>query len=180
MNESIRKHVTSALLLPFAGIAIIQAASQSNPAFASALSASLNTVVHQATVQPAVPQPNGQDYDKKSLQQLHLSSTQQAQLKSLWEQSKTSSHELHQQLKAVRDQLTARLVSTSTGDDDALRQAHRRLKVIRQQIQEQRLETMLKFRNVLTTQQRIMLAGLLNNGGYQTSAQSIDLTNALL
>ena len=58
MNESIRKYVTSALLLPLAGFAIIQSASQSNPAFPSVLSASLNTVVHRTTVQLVVQPEN--------------------------------------------------------------------------------------------------------------------------
>jgi periplasmic protein CpxP/Spy len=97
-------------------------------------------------------------------EQLNLSADQQAQIKSIMEQTKTSNQGLRQQVKTVREQLKT-VMGSSDASDDAIRQAHQQVQTLGQQMGEQRFETMLKIRSVLTPAQRTKFAELRKQGG---------------
>lgn len=159
-RQSIQKYAASAFLLPLAGFAVIQSAAQFSPAFADT---HVNPVLAQANSAQTPAQGKRGERGEKMFQQLGLSSSQQAQITSIRNQSKTSSAGLRQQLKTAHQQLQSLLASST--DESAIRQAHQQLQSLEQQMHGQRFDTMLKVREVLTPAQRTKLAELHKQGG---------------
>jgi periplasmic protein CpxP/Spy len=169
-SQSVIRYVASMLLIPATGFAIINSAAHFSPALADSLSSSTSILAQNAPTQtPAEKQERG-NRGEKMFQQLNLSADQQAQIKSIKAQAKTSNQALRQQLKTAREQLKA-LLASSDASDSALRQAHQQLQPLSQQMSDQRFDTMLKIRNVLTPAQRTKLAELRKQGGYRHHRQ---------
>ena len=157
--QILRKYSASALLLPVAGFAIFQTASQVSPAFANTLSTTANTIAQSAPTPTQTPKKQWAERSEKMFQELNLSADQQAQIKSIQEQSKTSNSGLREQVKTARENLKTLLASDSASDD-AIRQAHQQVQTLSQQMGEQRFDSMLKVRSVLTPEQRTKMAEL--------------------
>jgi periplasmic protein CpxP/Spy len=162
--QSVKKYAASALLLPVAGFAILQSAAHFSPAGAKTIATSKSVLAQNALTQEPTQEKEGENKREKMFQQLNLSVDQQAQIKSIMEQSKTSNQGLRQQVKAARDQLKTLMVS-SDASDDAIRQAHQQVQTLGQQMGDQRFDSMLKVRAVLTPEQRTKLAELRKQDG---------------
>ena len=154
---SFLKFTASALLVPTAGLAVLHSVSQLNSAQADTISS--HTIVSQATTTPAVKKVNRGEM----FQQLNLSSEQQAQIKTIREQSKISNQGLRDQMKTAREQLKT-LLASSDASEDSIRQAHQQVQSLGQQMGERRFDNMLQIRQVLTPAQRTKLAELHKAG----------------
>ena len=161
--QSVKKNAASMLLLPMAGFAIIASAAHFSPAVAKTIATSKSVLTQAAPSQAPVQEKGGENKREKMFQQLNLSTDQQAQIKSIMEQAKTSNQGLREQVKTARDQLKT-LLSSGDASDDAIRQAHQQLQPLMQQMGDQRFDTMLKVRNVLTPAQRTKMAELYKQG----------------
>lgn len=159
------------LLIPATGFAIINSAAHFSPAFADSLSSSTSILAQDAPAQAPTEKKEWGNRGQKMYQQLNLSADQQAQIKSIREQAKTSNQGLRQQLKTAREQLKT-LLASNDASDSALRQAHQQLQPLTQQMSDQRFDTMLKIRNVLTPAQRTKLAELRKQGGHRHHRQA--------
>jgi periplasmic protein CpxP/Spy len=162
--QSVKKYAASALLLPVAGFAIINAATHFNPAMADTLSTSNSILAQDATTQAPTQKKEWGNRRQKMFEQLNLSADQQAQIKNIMEQAKTSNQGLRQQVKTAREQLKT-LMASNDASDDAIRTAHQQVQTLGQQMGKQRFDTMLKIRNVLTPAQRTKFAELHKQGG---------------
>ncbi len=161
--QSVKKYAVSALLLPAVGLMIAHSVSKIRPAFADTLLSSTSTLAQDAPAQAPAQKKEWGNRGEKMFQQLGLSADQQAQIKSIMEQSKTSNQGLRQQVKTAREQLEKLMTSGDTSDD-AIRQAHQQLQPLMQQMGDQWFDTMLKIRNVLTPAQRTKFAELHKQG----------------
>ncbi|MGA7932025.1 MAG: Spy/CpxP family protein refolding chaperone [Kovacikia sp.] len=170
-SQSVMKFVASMLLIPATGFAIINSAAHFSPAFADSLSSSTSILAQDAPVQSPTEKKEWGNRGQKMYQQLNLSADQQAQIESIKEQAKTSNQGLRQQLKTAREQLKT-LLASNDASDSALRQAHQQLQPLTQQMSDQRFDTMLKIRNVLTPAQRTKLAELRKQGGHRHHRQA--------
>lgn len=94
----------------------------------------------------------------KMKQELGLSDAQVQQIKAIHESSKTQSQGLRDQIKAAHDQMQKLMVSGAS--EAQLRQQHQTLQNLMQQMGNQRFETQMKVRNVLTPAQQAKLAQL--------------------
>ena len=92
-------------------------------------------------------------------EQLNLSADQKAQIKQIRDQEKTSSEGLRQQMKAAAEKQKSLMTGNAT--DDQLRQQHREMQALHQQVSERRFDTMLKIRQILTPEQRVKAAQLM-------------------
>ncbi len=163
-SQSVMKYVASMLLIPATGFAIINSAAHFSPAVADTLSSSNSIVAQNALAQAPTQKKEWENKREKMFQKLNLSADQQAQIKSIMEQAKTSNQGLRQQVKTAREQLKT-LMTSSDASDDAIRQAHQQVQTLGQQMGDQRFDTMLKIRNVLTPAQRTKFAELRKQGG---------------
>jgi periplasmic protein CpxP/Spy len=163
--KTVLKFVASALIVPAAGFAIVNSAIQLSPAFADTLTSSTSILAQNTPNQTPSPKKQWENRGEKMFQQLNLTADQQAQIKSIREQSKTSSQGLRQQFKTAREQLKT-LLASNDSSDNAIRQAHQQVQTLGQQMGEQRFESMLKIRSVLTPEQRTKLAELHKQGGH--------------
>jgi periplasmic protein CpxP/Spy len=92
-------------------------------------------------------------------EQLNLSTDQKAQIKQIRDQERSASEGLRQQMKAAAEKQKSLMTGNAT--DDQLRQQHREIQALRQQVSERRFDTMLKIRQVLTPEQRVKAAQLM-------------------
>lgn len=162
-SKSVMKYVASMLLIPVAGFTIVNTSAHFNPALADTLSASNGILAQDAPTQAPTEKKERGNKGEKIFQQLNLSADQQAQIKSIMEQAKTSNQGLRQQVKTAREQLKT-LMTSNDASDDAIRQAHQQVQTLGQQMGDQRFDTMLKIRNVLTPAQRTKFAELHKQG----------------
>ncbi len=92
-------------------------------------------------------------------EQLNLSADQKAQIKQIRDQERSSSEGLRQQMKAAAEKQKSLMTGNAT--DDQLRQQYREIQALRQQLGERRFDTKLKIRQVLTPEQRVKAAQLM-------------------
>jgi periplasmic protein CpxP/Spy len=161
--QSIKKYAASLLLLPVAGFAIINTATHYSPAMADTLSTSNSILAQDAPASAPTEKKGWGNRGQKMFEQLNLSADQETQIKSIMEQAKTSNQGLREQVKTAREQLKT-VMASSDASDDAIRQAHQQVQTLGQQVGEQRFETMLKIRSVLTPAQRTKFAELRKQG----------------
>ena len=93
------------------------------------------------------------------LQQLDLSSEQSERIKEIHQESKEQMQSLHQQKKEAKEQMKSLFASNATSRQ--LRQQHQKLQNIHQELGTQRFEKILAIREVLTPEQRIKAAELM-------------------
>lgn len=96
----------------------------------------------------------------KLVQQLDLTSEQSDQIKAISEQSETENQALFEQLQTNRQEMQSLLASNA--DPEQLRANHQNLQNLRQELGNNRFETMLKIREVLTPEQRTQMAELMS------------------
>ncbi len=90
--------------------------------------------------------------------QLNLSTEQQQEINSIREQRKASSEGLRQQLRTAMEEM--RSLQASNASESELRQHHQKIQQLHQQMGNQRFETALEIREILTPEQREKLAQL--------------------
>jgi periplasmic protein CpxP/Spy len=126
----------------------------------------MQSVLHTAAFAQS-PAPTEQNAPKRGMrdkkgwgnqwqEQLNLSADQKAKIKTIHDQEKSSSQSLRQQIKAAAEKEQSLMAGTAS--DDQLRQQHREMQTLHQQMETQRFETMLKIRAVLTPEQRTKAA----------------------
>ena len=113
-----------------------------------------------ANVEQKAPGDRGKrGWGDKWQEQLNLSADQKAQIKQIRDQERSSSEGLRQQMKAAAEKQKSLMTGSAT--DDQLRQQHREVQALRQQVGERHFDTMLKIRQVLTPEQRTKAAQLM-------------------
>lgn len=93
------------------------------------------------------------------IQQLDLTPEQSEQIRAIAEQSKTESQPLRQQLETNRQEMGSLLASNASPEE--LRTNHQNLQNLHQELGNNRFETMLEIREVLTPEQRTQMAELM-------------------
>ena len=93
------------------------------------------------------------------VQQLDLTSEQSEQIEAIEEQSETENQALFEQLQTNRQEMQSLL--TSNADSEQLRANHQQGQNLRQELGDNRFETMLEIREVLTPEQRTQMAELM-------------------
>jgi Spy/CpxP family protein refolding chaperone len=94
----------------------------------------------------------------RMFEQLNLSAEQQQQIESIHEQRKASSEGLREQMRAAKEEM--RSLQASNASAEQMRQQHQKIQQLHQQMSDQRFETMLQVREVLTPEQQAKLAEL--------------------
>lgn len=93
------------------------------------------------------------------IEELDLSPEQSERIQAIREESRQAMEPLREQLRQAREQLQSQIAS---GDStDQLRQQHEQVQTLHQQLGDQRFETMLAIRQVLTPEQRAQMAELM-------------------
>jgi len=95
----------------------------------------------------------------KVLQQLDLTPEQSEQIEAIKEQSKTRMEDLKQQMRSQREQMKSLLANDA--DAEEIRTQHQEAQDLHQQAANNRFETMLEIREVLTSEQRAKIAELM-------------------
>jgi periplasmic protein CpxP/Spy len=130
------------------------------------------SVLHTAAIAQSTPaagdqgKPERGDRGKggwgdKWQEQLNLSADQKAQIKQIRDQEKSSSVALRQQMKAAFEKQQS--LMTGNASDDQIRQQHKEMQALRQQVEDRRFDSMLKIRQVLTPEQRVKAAQLMKD-----------------
>jgi periplasmic protein CpxP/Spy len=96
---------------------------------------------------------------QRVLQQLDLTPEQLQQIEVIQEKSKNQSQALHQQMQTQHDEMRSLLASDATPEQ--LQQQHQQAQDIHQQLDDNRFETMLQIREILTPEQRTQMAELM-------------------
>lgn len=99
----------------------------------------------------------------KVLKQLDLTTEQSAQIETIKESSRASKESLGEQMRAEKQEM--RSLFQSDASSAALTQQHQKLQNLRQQMSNNRFETMLQIREVLTSEQRAQMAELISQRG---------------
>ena len=93
------------------------------------------------------------------LQQLDLTPEQLQQIEDIQEQSKNQAQALHQQMQTQREEMRSLLAADATPEQ--LQQQHQQTQDLHQRLSDNRFETMLQVREVLTSEQRTQMAELM-------------------
>ena len=108
---------------------------------------------------------------KKLLQQLDLTPEQSQQIEAIQEKFKTDNETLHQQMQTQHQEMRSLLASDATPEQ--LQQQHQKLQELHQQLGNNRFETMLQMREVLTPKQRTQMAELIEQ--HQSKKAFVDV-----
>ena len=96
---------------------------------------------------------------KKVLEQLNLTPEQSQQIEAIHERFHSDNETLFQQMRTNHQQLRSLLASDAS--EEQLRQQHQNIQGLRQQLGNNRFETMLQVREILTPEQRTQMAELM-------------------
>ena len=96
---------------------------------------------------------------QKMLEQLDLSNEQSEQIKAIKERAQANGEGLREQMRAEKQEMRSLLQSDTS--NAVLTQQHQKLQNLRQQLGNNRFETMLQVREVLTPEQRSKMAELI-------------------
>jgi periplasmic protein CpxP/Spy len=100
----------------------------------------------------------GQNMDQL-LQKLNLSSEQSEQIKTIRQQSETAGENIEQQMRSQHEQMKSLLASNA--DTEQIRAQYQKTQELHQEAGNNRFETMLRIREVLTSEQRAEIAELM-------------------
>lgn len=95
----------------------------------------------------------------KLTEQLDLTPEQSEQINAIAERSKTEDRALFEQLQANRQEMRSLLASNASPEE--LRANHQDLQNLQQELGNNRFETMLEIREILTPEQRTQMAELM-------------------
>lgn len=98
---------------------------------------------------------------ERLLQQLDLTSEQSTQIEAIKERSQTAMADLKEQLKTQRQAMQSLLANDASVEE--IREQHQITQSLHQQLDNNRFETMLEIREVLTAEQRTKMAELLES-----------------
>lgn len=93
------------------------------------------------------------------LEQLNLTPEQSQQIETIETESRTQNETLHQEMQAIHDEMRSLLASDTSVEQ--LREQHQKMQDLHQQFGDNRFETMLQIREVLTPEQRSQMAELM-------------------
>jgi len=93
---------------------------------------------------------------ERMLEQLDLTSEQSEQIETIQERSQTASAGLREQLQTQRQSMKSLLASDAAIEE--IREQHQEAQNLHQQLDNNRFETMLEIREVLTSEQRAEMA----------------------
>jgi Spy/CpxP family protein refolding chaperone len=96
---------------------------------------------------------------ERLMEQLNLTPEQSEQIKAIKEQSKTEAQAQMEQMQTSRQEM--RSLFASDASTEQLRQQHQQVEQLHQQLGINRFETMLRIREVLTSEQRVKIAELM-------------------
>ncbi len=96
---------------------------------------------------------------ERLLQQLDLTPEQSQQIEAIQADSETTAQELRQQIQTQHQQMRSLMTSDATTDE--LRAQYQQAQDLHQQMGNNRFETMLQIREVLTPEQRAEIAELM-------------------
>ncbi len=96
---------------------------------------------------------------KKVLEQLNLTPEQSQQIDAIHEQFHSDNENLYQEMRTNHQELRSLLASDAS--EEQLRQQHQNIQSLRQQLGNNRFETMLQVREILTPEQRTQMAELM-------------------
>ncbi len=156
------RFAATALLVSTAGFVIAQSGSHLNAAFAESALTPANLIAQNTTDKKTDGKGRWQERKDKMFQDLNLTPEQQAKIKAIREQDRSSSQSLRDQMKAAWEKM--RSLSAGNASDAELRQQHRELQRLAQQASDRRFETMLKIRAELTPEQRTKMAEMKGKG----------------
>ncbi len=100
---------------------------------------------------------------KRLLEQLDLTADQSQQIEAIQEKSRTEKETLRQQMQTRHQEMRSLFTSDSTPEQ--LREQHEQLQALHQQLANNRFETMLQVREILTPEQRTQMAELMAQWG---------------
>lgn len=95
---------------------------------------------------------------KKIFQELNLTTEQQQRIQAIRQESKENNSSLRQEMRQTKEEMRE-LMANDTSDNE-LRQQHEKIQNLKKELGNQRFETMLKIRQVLTPEQRTKMAEL--------------------
>lgn len=98
----------------------------------------------------------------KLIQQLDLTSEQSEQIEAISERAKTENRALFEQLQTNRQEMQSLLTSDASLEE--LRANHQQVQNLQQELGNNRFETMLEIREILTPEQRTQMAELMEQG----------------
>ncbi len=152
--------LAASVILPAGSVA---AAQQLNTSSTSVTQT--NTFVRSGKIAQASPDGSGfkgrrrrKGGMKQIFQQLDLSTEQQERIKAIRQESKQNNSSLRQEMKQAQEKMRKLMVSDTS--DSELRKQHEQIQSLKQKLGNQRFETMLKIRQVLTPEQRTKMAEL--------------------
>jgi Spy/CpxP family protein refolding chaperone len=96
---------------------------------------------------------------ERLFEQLDLTPEQSEQIDTIQQQSQADTESLRQELQQAHQQMRSLMAGNTNVDE--LRQQHQELQTLHQQLGDQRFETMLKVREVLTPDQRSQMSDLI-------------------
>lgn len=96
----------------------------------------------------------------KMLEQLNLTPEQSEQIETIKTESRAQNDALHQDMETIREEMRSLLASDASVEQ--LREQHQRMQEVHQKLSDNRFETMLQIREVLTPEQRSQMADLMS------------------
>jgi Spy/CpxP family protein refolding chaperone len=100
---------------------------------------------------------------ERMVQELGLTQDQQTRIRSIWENARNDKNPQRQQLRTEMENLRSLMARSASTSE--LRQQHNKIKALRDQMGDQRFETMLQMYEVLTPQQRTKFAEMMQKRG---------------
>lgn len=143
---------TSSLILPFGVNAARANVANKNPEFPS----TIRQIAQNSPHHKRMGRGGGME---KMLEPLNLSDEQSQQIEAIKKQSSTDNETLHQEMQANHE--TMKSLLTGEASVEQLREQHQKMQALRQQLDDNRFETMLQIRAVLTPEQRTQMAELM-------------------
>ena len=98
-------------------------------------------------------------WEARWIEELDLSADQSESIQAIREESRETMAPLREQLQQAREQLRSQMASDTSANQ--LRQQHGQVQALQQALGEQRFESMLAIREVLTPEQRTRMAELV-------------------
>ena len=95
----------------------------------------------------------------KLMEQLDLSPEQSQQVEAIQEESKTTAEEIEPQVRSQREEMKSLMASDASTEE--IRSQYQEAQALRQKMGDNRFETMLRIREVLTSEQRAKIAELM-------------------
>lgn len=155
MNKSIFSAVATALVFLPLGVN----AAQTNPTNNQLQEIQPTTIQLAQNQMPQNKRMGRGDRMEKLLQQLDLTSEQSQQIETIQEQFRSENEALLQEMQSNRQQMHSLLTSDTSAEE--LRQQHQQAQSLHQQLSDNRFETMLQIRDVLTPEQRAQVAQIM-------------------